>query len=64
MNDEMSLSSSNAAEKEVTVQVSLNEATANHLKALQSQDGITTRVRIRNIIKQLAKNDAIGVYRG
>ena len=63
MNEEMSLSSTNTAKKH-TVLIDMDETTYNHLKALQNQDGIITRVRIRNIIKQLAKNDAIGVYRG
>lgn len=63
MNDEMSLSSANPA-KTHTVLITLDESTYNHIKSLQNQDGIIPRVRIRNIIKQLAKNDAIGVYRG
>ena len=60
----MNLSSDNTAVSPKALTIKLDETTINHLLSLKSKDGIAPSIRIRNIITQLSKTDAIGVYRG
>tara|TARA_X000000368_G_C22834154_1_gene624725 strand:- start:60 stop:242 length:183 start_codon:yes stop_codon:yes gene_type:complete len=60
----MNLSSDNTAVSPKALTIKLDEPTINHLLSLKNKDGIAPSIRIRNIITQLSKTDAIGVYRG
>jgi hypothetical protein len=60
----MNLSSDNTQVTPKPITIKLDEVTVNHLLSLKQRDGIAPSIRIRNIVTQLSKTDAIGVYRG